>query len=126
AFQVDPVVIYGIRWRRCATRDEALGTAKRIGSIAVLGTGQMDDDALGGAAAARPFQLALAALRGAQGQRPIAEDRLGRIAEGLELEFATHAKRAVDPAHEDAARLVGHALRGHAMRGPDIRRPERP
>src|SRR5690606_40171940 len=88
--------------------------------------GHAQHDALGRLAAAHVLELAFAALRGAQQQWPVAEDRLGRVAEGLELEFATHAERAVDPAHEDAARLVVHARGGCAARNRAIRRPGRP
>src|SRR5690606_11512211 len=80
----------------------------------VLDAGKRGDDALGGLAPACALELALGALRGAQDPWLVAEDAARRIGEGLELEFATHAEGAVDPAQEHALRRSG-LLRGRRL-----------
>src|SRR5690606_30043945 len=49
-------------------------------------------------------------------QRPVAQDRPGRVAEGFELDLAADAERAADPSHEDAAPGIVHACSGCAAR----------
>src|SRR5690606_3430949 len=60
---------------------------------------------------------AFAALRVAQDPRLVAEDRVGRGGERLELEFTAHAERAVDPAQQDAARRGFHRAGAAPGRG---------
>src|SRR3546814_8888843 len=90
AFQVDPVVFAGLRRRQRRACHPDFGAAQRVGRVAVGDVRERGNDALCGQAPARAGQLAFAALRVAQDPRLVAEDRVGRIGERLELEFATH------------------------------------
>src|SRR3546814_11456040 len=94
--------------------------------LAVGDVRERGNDALGGQAPARAGQLAFAALRVAQDPWLVAEDRVGRPGERLELEFATQADRAVDPAQPNAARWRFHvgsrrACTGRRSRARDCR-----
>src|SRR5690606_24010508 len=108
------------RRRQRRTRHVDIGTAQGFGRVAVFHARQGHHHAFVGFTTARTFNLALGAGRCTQRPRQVAEDRLRRLGEGLQFQFATHAEHAVDPAYQDAARRIVHAESDGGAKAPPL------